>query len=89
MKVGQADEPEGEQVAAIEGEVQEAAQVEEEGIGEVLCLVDDDDGMGAALIDHVQQDLFEVGPELTAAVGGNRPAPDVLEGSPARGRMRG
>ena len=67
---GEADEPEGQQVAAVEGEVEEAGEVEEEGVGEVLRLVDDDDGGGVALVDHVDEGLLDVGPELAAAMGG-------------------
>ena len=66
----EADEPEGQEVAAVEGEVEEAGEVEEEGVGEVLRLVDDDDGGGAALVDHVDEGLLDVGPELPAAMGG-------------------
>jgi hypothetical protein len=40
-QVGQPDEPEREQVAAVEGEVEEAGQVDEEGVGQVLRLVQD------------------------------------------------
>ena len=52
------------------GEVEEAGQVDEEAVGEVLGLVEDDDGGGAAIIDEVDQGLLDVGPELGAAVGG-------------------
>ncbi len=66
----EADQPEGEQVAAVEGEVEEAGEVDEEVVGEVLGLVEDDHGRGAALVDHVHEGLLDVGPQLGAAVGG-------------------
>ncbi|MCA9712749.1 MAG: hypothetical protein KDK70_43370, partial [Myxococcales bacterium] len=38
---GQADEPDGQQVAGVEGVVEEAGQVDEEVVAQVLGLVDD------------------------------------------------
>jgi len=69
-EVRKADEPEGEDVAAVEREVEETREVEEEGVGQVLGLVDDDDGRAAALVDHVDERLLDVGPELPAPMGG-------------------
>jgi hypothetical protein len=61
-----AHEPEGDEIAAVEGEVEKACEVEQEDVGEVLCLVEDDDGRGAALVDQVHEGLLEIGPELAA-----------------------
>ena len=44
---GESDEPQGEQVAAVEGEVQEATEVEKEGMGQVLCFIDRHRAAGA------------------------------------------
>lgn len=41
-----ADEPDGEEIAGVERVVQETGKVEEEEVvGEVLCFVDDEDGI--------------------------------------------
>jgi hypothetical protein len=37
---GEADEPEGQEVAAVEGEIEEAGEVEEEPVGQMMGLVD-------------------------------------------------
>src|SRR5438874_10697751 len=37
----QSYQPQSEQIAAIKGEVQEGGEIDEEGIGEMLCLVQD------------------------------------------------
>src|SRR5439155_10981485 len=63
----EADEPEGQQVAAVEREVEKAAQVEEEVVGEVLGLVEDHQRVGAALVNHVDERLLDIGPELATA----------------------
>jgi hypothetical protein len=60
------DQPHGEDVAAVEGEVEEAGQIDEESISEVLGLVDDDDRRGVSLVDHVEERLLDVGPQLGA-----------------------
>src|SRR5712692_6485884 len=72
---GETDEPHREEIAAVEGEVQEAGEVDQKGIGQVLGFVEDDEGRGAALIDQVQERLLEVGPERGAPVG--RPHADL------------
>jgi hypothetical protein len=69
-EVRQADEPEGDEIAAVEGEVEKAREVEQEHVGEVLGLVENDDGRGAALVDHVHEGLLEIGPELAAPMRG-------------------
>ena len=57
-------------IAAIKGEVQEGGQIDEEGIGKVLRLIEDKDGGNRPLIDQVQQAFVEAGPEFGAAMGG-------------------
>jgi hypothetical protein len=37
---GQAHQPESEQIAAVKGEVEEGGEIDEEGIGEMLGLID-------------------------------------------------
>jgi len=64
----QADEPQGEQVTAVEGEVEKAGQVSEKGVGEVLCLVENEHGRATLLIDEVHEGLLEVVPQLAAAM---------------------
>ncbi len=68
LQGGETDEPEREQVAAVEGEVEEAAEIGEEAVGEVLGLINDEDDGGAALIGQVAQGLFDVIPELGATM---------------------
>src|SRR5438552_9324536 len=50
----QSYQPQSEQIAAIKGEVQEGGEIDEEGIGEMLCLVQNEDRCDASLIDQVQ-----------------------------------
>jgi DNA invertase Pin-like site-specific DNA recombinase len=69
----QPDEPQREQIPAVEGEVEEAGQIEQERIREMLRLVEDDHRRDAALVDQMQQRLLDRGPELGAAVGGPQP----------------
>lgn len=72
---GEADEPHGEQLPVVEGEVQEAREVDQKGIGQVLRFVEDDHGRGAALVDQVHEGFLDVGPQLGAPVG--RPHADL------------
>ena len=78
-EAGKADEPEGGEAAPVEGEVEEASEVGEEAIREVLGFIDDDNGSGVLLVDEVGEsslmsfhswDLrWEVGrPSSTASV---------------------
>jgi hypothetical protein len=72
-----------EQIAAVEGEIEKAGQVEEERIGEVLRLVDHEQGRDAAFIHEVQERFLDRGPEFGAAMGGPEAElrgrrPDVL-----------
>jgi len=65
---GQAHQPQGDEVAAVEGEVEEAGQVDQESVGEVLSLVDDNHRRGTTLFHHVHESLLDVGPELCPPV---------------------
>ena len=68
MEGGEADEPEGEEVAAIEVVVEEGGEFLQEIVGEKVGLVEDEDGLEVLLVDEVQQGAFEVLPELTTAM---------------------
>src|SRR5205085_7461655 len=45
----QSYQPQSEQIAAIKGEVQEGGEIDEEGIGEMLCLVQNEDRCDASI----------------------------------------
>jgi len=65
---GLADEPGGDEVAAVEGVVEECGEFEEEGVGEEVGLVEDEDRLDVLLVDEVEHGALDVGPELAAAV---------------------
>ena len=64
---GLADEPGGDEVAAVEGVVEECGEFEE-GVGEEVGLVEDEDGLDVLLVDQVEHGALDVLPELAAAV---------------------
>lgn len=66
----QTDEPERQEVTAVEREVEKPTKVEEEVVGEVLGLIENDQRDRGALVDHVDERLLDVGPQLAAAMRG-------------------
>ena len=67
------DQPDGHQVAGVEGKVQEGREVLEELGREVLGFVDNPEGQQVLAIDPIQDTGLEVAPQLGAAVGGLDP----------------
>ena len=65
---GEADEPEGQQVAAVEVVVEEGGELLQKVVGEEVGLVEDEDGLDLVVVDEALQGALEVGPELAAAV---------------------
>ena len=61
-------------------EVEKAREIEKEPVGQVLGLVENDEGNGAALVDHVDERLLDVRPQLAASM---RRANAKLEGERA------
>jgi hypothetical protein len=86
---GEADEPEGEQVAAVEVVVEEGGELEQEVVGEEMGLVEDEDGLDVLLVDEVQQGALEV--QSRADCGGDAGLQAELagEGAVDAGRFEG
>ena len=72
-QAGVPNQPDGHQVAGIEGEVEKGREVFEELGRQVLGFVDDPDGQQIFAIDPFQNAGLEVAPELGTAVGGFDP----------------
>jgi len=59
----ESDEPGCEEVAGVEGVVEEAGEIEEEVVAEAVGLIDDEDWNDGLVIDQAGQGLFELAPE--------------------------
>ena len=66
----QSHQPQSKQIAAIKGEVEERREIDQEGIGEILPFVEDENRRDAPLVDQVQQAFLDVAPQFGAAMGG-------------------
>jgi hypothetical protein len=65
----QADKPDGEQGLAVEGVVEEAAEVDEEAVGEKVRFIEHQNRERVLLLDEVDDGPLELPPELGAAMG--------------------